>query len=183
MLWRWVYVNALCWRIMYLLWWWVDELVKCSGGESVVFVNTLVANRRELCICSGGKSANCVFALAASRRTVYKLWWRVVELRLYLLWCRVVELRLYLLWWRGVELGLYLLWWQVGELVLYLLWWRVGELDLYLLWWRVGELDLIWWRILGSTCLYVPAGYTDMSRWRHNVPAVVCRAGFWFVSR
>ena len=35
----------------------------------------------------------------------------------------------------------------------------------------------------GSTCLYVPAGYTGMSRWRHNMPAVVCRVGFWFVCR
>ena len=33
----------------------------------------------------------------------------------------------------------------------------------------------------GSTCLYVPEGYTGMSRWRHNMPVVVCRAGFWFV--
>ena len=29
----------------------------------------------------------------------------------------------------------------------------------------------------GSTCLYVPAGYTGRSRWRDNMPAVVCRAG------
>ena len=44
----------------------------------------------------------------------------------------------------------------------------------------------VWKAVLtGSTCLHVPAGYTGMSRWRHDMPAVVlwCRAGFWFVCR
>ena len=37
--------------------------------------------------------------------------------------------------------------------------------------------------VTGSTCLHVPAGYAGISRWRHNMPAVVCRAGFRFVCR
>ena len=36
---------------------------------------------------------------------------------------------------------------------------------------------------IGSTCLHVPAGYAGISRWRHNMPAVVCRARFRFVCR
>ena len=36
---------------------------------------------------------------------------------------------------------------------------------------------------IGSTCLYVPAGYAGMSRWRHIMSAVLSRAGFWFVCR
>ena len=35
----------------------------------------------------------------------------------------------------------------------------------------------------GSTCLHVPVGYAGISRWRHNMPMVVCRAGFLFVCR
>ena len=35
----------------------------------------------------------------------------------------------------------------------------------------------------GSTCLHVPAGYAGISRWRHNMPTVVCRAVVLFVCR
>ena len=35
--------------------------------------------------------------------------------------------------------------------------------------------------ISGSACLHVPAGYAGISRWHHNMPAVVCRAGFLLV--
>ena len=37
--------------------------------------------------------------------------------------------------------------------------------------------------ICGSTCLHVPVGYAGISRWRHNMPAVVCRPGFRFACR
>ena len=37
--------------------------------------------------------------------------------------------------------------------------------------------------VTGSTCLHVPAGYAGISRWRHNMPTAVCRAGFLFVCR
>ena len=33
----------------------------------------------------------------------------------------------------------------------------------------------------GCTCLHVPARYAGISQWRHNMPVVVCRAGFQFV--
>ena len=48
--------------------------------------------------------------------------------------------------------------------------------------WPLPPVSLhVWHR--GSTCLHVPAGYAGISRWRHNMPAVVCRAGFLFVCR
>ena len=45
--------------------------------------------------------------------------------------------------------------------------------------WNVSGIDTN----TGSTCLHVPAGYAGISRWRHNMPTVVCRAVVLFVCR